>query len=66
MPYSYFAKPAPFNFSVDLTPDHSTIDVFIVKSPSSTNKVVTVFTPATGKNYPNIIKDTPVYNVEVI
>merc|ERR1712200_169959 len=49
---------------MDLTPDHSNIDVFIVKSPSSTNNVVTVFTPATGKNYPNIIKDTPVYNVE--
>merc|ERR550534_1294604 len=49
---------------MDLTPDHATIDVFIVKSPSSTNKVVTVFTPATGKNYPNIIKDIPVYNVE--
>ena len=50
---------------MDLTPDHATIDVFIVKSPSGNNKVVTVFTPATGKNYPNIIKDTPVYNVEV-
>ncbi len=53
-------------FSVDLTPDHAKIDVFIAKYPSSSNKVVTVFEPASGKNYPNIIKDTPIYNVEVI
>merc|ERR1712200_382026 len=49
---------------MDLSPEHEKIDVFIVKSPSSTNKVVTVFEPATGKNYPNIIKDLPIYNVE--
>ena len=57
-----------FVITVDLvsTANHDKLDVFVIVSPSGENKVVSVFVPEEQKDYPTIIKDTPVYSVEVL